>query len=172
MEIITYVLSGAVEHRDSLGTVARIGAGEVQRMSAGRGLEHSETNPSPNERAHLLQIWIVPSKLGLEPSYEQTTLPPPDPAGELRLIAGGTPQHGALMVHQDVNLYRAIIAPGGELNISLRPGRHAWLQVVAGIVELEAGELRTGDGLGVSEEDELRVQSPRVGAELLVFDLA
>lgn len=172
MEIISYVLSGALAHKDSLGIGAVIRPGEIQRMSAGTGVEHSEFNASDSEPVHFLQIWIVPDRQGIPPSYEQTAMPPVS-EGETRLDPIGSPdgRDGSVTIHQDVRLYRAVIAEGGELSVPIAAGRHAWVQVARGIADIEGGELREGDGLAVSESERLHLSSA-TGAELLVFDLA
>lgn len=172
MEIISYVLSGSLEHKDSLGTGAVIRPGEIQRMSAGTGVQHSEYNASKSEPVHFLQIWIVPDRRGIAPSYEQKALPAVD-GGESRLDLIGSPDGRAdsVTIHQDVFLYRAVLAEGGALSVPITPQRHAWLQIVRGTAELEGDELREGDGLAVSQIENLQLTSG-TGAELLVFDLA
>jgi redox-sensitive bicupin YhaK (pirin superfamily) len=172
MEILSYVLEGALEHKDSLGTGAVIRPGELQRMSAGTGVRHSEYNASPDEPVHFLQIWIEPAETDLPPSYEQSALPEVAP-DETRIDLIGSPdgRRGSVTIHQDVLLYRAIIAAGGEVDLPLRPEHHAWVQVVRGAVNLEEGELREGDGLAVSATTALPASSS-TGAELLLFDLA
>jgi redox-sensitive bicupin YhaK (pirin superfamily) len=172
MEIISYVLDGALEHKDSIGTGAVIRPGELQRMSAGTGVEHSEFNASSTDPVHFLQIWIVPETRGIAPSYEQKTLPPVA-EGETRLdlIGSRDGREGSVTIHQDVSLYRATLAEGGALSVPIAPGRHAWVQVARGVRELDGGELREGDGLAVSDVADLNLSSA-IGAELLVFDLA
>jgi redox-sensitive bicupin YhaK (pirin superfamily) len=172
MEIITYVLEGALEHRDSLGTGSVIRPGEVQRMSAGRGITHSEFNASPDERVHLLQIWITPARLGLDPGYEQKTIPI-EANGGLRLIAAPDGRNGTVTIHQDAEVYAARLKAGAETTHTLRPGRHAWVQVARGAVTLNGKELKAGDGAAASQEDELRLRAGEGGgAELLVFDMS
>jgi redox-sensitive bicupin YhaK (pirin superfamily) len=172
MEIISYVLEGALEHKDSLGTGAVIRPGEIQRMSAGAGVQHSEFNASSTEPVHFLQMWVIPEAPGLQPSYEQKALPPvAEGESRLDLIGSRDGREGSVVIHQDVALYRATIAAGGSLQIPLAPGRHAWVQVARGIVEIEDGELREGDGLAVSDAQSLTMTSG-TGAEVLVFDLA
>jgi redox-sensitive bicupin YhaK (pirin superfamily) len=172
MEIISYVLEGALEHKDSLGTGAVIRPGEIQRMSAGTGVEHSEFNASGSEPVHFLQIWIIPAQRGIVPSYEQKALPSVE-AGETRLDLIGSPdgREGSVIIHQDLLLYRAMLADGGVLNIPIASGRHAWVQVARGTVEIDGGEMREGDGLAISDAAALALNST-TGAELLVFDLA
>jgi redox-sensitive bicupin YhaK (pirin superfamily) len=171
MEIITYVLEGALEHRDSLGNGSVIRPGDGQRMSAGRGIRHSEFNASKSEPVHLLQIWIMPEQRGLEPGYEQKAFPAEEKRGKLRLIAAREPKNGAVKIHQDVNLYVAQLAPGEQVEHALAPERHAWLQVAKGAVELNGKALGQGDGAAVSEETKLAIQA-KEDAEVLLFDLA
>lgn len=172
MEILSYVLDGALRHEDSLGTGSVIRPGELQRMSAGSGIRHSERNASDQDPVRFLQIWILPDRRGIEPSYEQRALPPAA-EGETRLDLIGSPdgRGGTVTIHQDVLLHRATLGAGGRLDVPLRPGRHAWVQAVRGVAELDGGELREGDGVAVSEAAAIRLTSP-IGAELLVFDLA
>jgi redox-sensitive bicupin YhaK (pirin superfamily) len=171
MEIITYVLEGALAHKDSLGTGAVIRPGDGQRMSAGTGIQHSEFNASKDEPVHLLQIWIFPEKKGLEPSYEQKSFPDEEKQGKLRLIAARDPRDGAVKVHQDVELYVTKLAPGDKVTHTLREGRHAWLQVARGAVTLNGTPLQQGDGAGVSDERALQIAGEQ-DAEVLLFDLA
>jgi redox-sensitive bicupin YhaK (pirin superfamily) len=171
MEILTLVLSGALEHSDSLGTGSVIRPGEVQRMSAGTGITHSEYNHSKLEPVHFLQIWILPEDRGLPPSYEQRKLRLEDRQGQFQLVGDRHGTAGAVTIHQDVCFYMAQLEPGAILNQNLPDGRHAWLQVMRGIVELNGDELREGDGASISKESLLEI-STKVGAELLLFDLA
>jgi redox-sensitive bicupin YhaK (pirin superfamily) len=172
MEIITYILEGALEHRDSLGTGSVIRPGEVQRMSAGRGITHSEFNASPDERVHLLQIWLTPSRTGLDPGYEQKTIVV-EANGGLRLIAAPDGRDGAVTIHQDAEVYAARLKAGAETAHYLKPGRHAWVQVARGGLTLNDKAMKAGDGAAVSQEAELRLQADRnEGAELLLFDMS
>ena len=172
MEIISYVLEGALEHKDSLGTGAVIRPGEIQRMSAGTGVSHSEYNASKTDPVHFLQIWIVPDTNGIAPSYEQITMPAV-PQGESRLDVIGSHggKNGGVTIHQDVQLYRAMLAEGGNISVPIAPGRHAWVQVARGIAELDGEEMREGDGLAISKTDVFGLNSS-AGAEILIFDLA
>jgi len=172
MEILSYVLAGALEHKDSLGVGAVIRPGELQRMSAGTGVEHSEFNASKSEPVRFLQIWIEPASRGIAPSYEQRALPKAM-EGETRLdlIGSQDGRNGSVTIHQDVLLYRAILGEGGAIEVPVAPDRHAWVQVARGTVEVQGGELREGDGLAVSDQSALTIKST-TGAELLVFDLA
>jgi redox-sensitive bicupin YhaK (pirin superfamily) len=175
MEILTYVLSGELTHQDSLGNAGPIRAGEVQRMTAGTGVLHSEANRSSTDPVHLLQIWILPDRPGRTPGYEQHALDPDGAREHWQLIASADGRDGAVTVHQDVALYRA--RPAAEaveaLRYDLAPGRHAWLQVVRGAVVLNGLPLRAGDAAAVSDEPALWVGAEGPGeAEVLLFDLA
>ena len=171
MEIITYVLEGALEHKDSLGTGAAIAPGEAQRMSAGTGISHSEFNQSQTDPVHLLQIWIIPDKEGLQPSYEQRDFPLEEKRGKLRLLAARDGRDGAVTVHQDVDLFVTLLAPGEQVIHQLKPNRHAWVQVARGAVQLNGMQLKAGDGAAVSEEEKLEI-SANDTSEILLFDLA
>jgi quercetin 2,3-dioxygenase len=171
MEIITYVLEGALEHKDSLGTTGVIRPGEVQRITAGAGVQHSEFNHSETDSVHLLQIWILPEKKGLKPEYEQKKFDREALKGQLRLIAARDGRDGAVKVHQDVSLYAGALPTGGKVVHSLKPGRHAWLQVARGAVTLNGQSLRAGDGAAVSDEEHLEIAATK-DAEVLLFDLA
>jgi len=171
MEIITYVLKGALEHKDSLGTGSVIRPGDGQRMSAGRGIRHSEMNPSQADPVHLLQIWILPDRQGHDPSYEQKSFPEEEKRGRLRLIASPDGKDGSVTIHQDARLYVSLLDPGQQVQHALAKGRHAWLQVAKGGVELNGQTLKQGDGAAVSDEQELAVRATG-GAEILLFDLA
>jgi redox-sensitive bicupin YhaK (pirin superfamily) len=171
MEIITYLLEGALEHKDSLGTGSVIRPGDGQRMSAGTGIRHSEFNPSPTDPAHLLQIWIMPDERGHEPSYEQKSFPAEEKQGKLRLIASPDGKDGSVTIHQDAKLYATLLKPGETVQHDLGAKRHAWLQVAKGAVELNGQTLNQGDGAAVSEESGLTIQGTQ-DAEILLFDLA
>jgi redox-sensitive bicupin YhaK (pirin superfamily) len=170
MEIITYVLSGAVEHKDSLGTGSVIHPGDAQIMSAGTGISHSEFNPSPTEPLHLLQIWILPDKEGLAPRYEQKAFSIEEKRGKLRLIAAKDGRDGAVIIHQDVDLYTSVLESGDVVNYHVKPGRYAWLQIAQGIASLNGEELRAGDGVQITGEEQLEI-STNISAEILLFDL-
>ena len=171
MEIITYVLSGQLEHKDSLGTGSVILPGDGQRMSAGRGIRHSEYNPSPTEKVHLLQIWIMPDKQGHEPGYEQKSFPEAEKRGKLRLIASRDGAEGSVKINQDAKLFVTLLSPGDEVKHALGAKRHAWLQVAKGEVELNGKKLHQGDGAAISDEKNLTVKGIK-DAEVLLFDLA
>jgi redox-sensitive bicupin YhaK (pirin superfamily) len=171
MEIISYVLEGALAHKDSMGTGSVIRPGDVQRMSAGTGVLHSEMNPSPNEPVHFLQIWLMPDQRGIPPSYEEKRFDTLDKEGRLRLVAAPDARDGALAINQDVDLYAGVFKAGEGTKFELRPGRHAWLQVARGGVTLNGELLKQGDGAAVSDEPALDLKATE-DAELLVFDLA
>ena len=171
MEIISYVLEGALEHRDSLGTGSIIRPGDVQRMTAGTGVTHSESNPSPTEPVHFLQIWITPADDDLDPSYEQRTLEPAELRGTLKLIGAPDGRDGAVTIHQDVQIFASRLDVGPVVTQKIRAGRHAWVQVVDGGLDVNGVALAAGDGAAVSDEPELRIRATR-DAHFLVFDLA
>jgi len=168
MEILTYVLEGALAHQDSLGNGSIIRPGDVQRMSAGTGVTHSEYNASKQAPARLLQIWLLPNAKNLPPSYEQTTLPLS--AKPLVLIASGT-KAAAVTIHQDVDIYRGLLPAGATVSQALDPARHAWIQVAAGSLYLNDQLLNSGDGAQVSAESRLEFRTNQ-DAEFLLFDLA
>jgi hypothetical protein len=170
MEIITYVLEGALEHRDSLGTGSVIRPGEVQRMSAGTGVRHSEANPSASEPLHLLQIWIEPSKSGIAPGYEQKTFAEADKRGRLRLVASPDGAEGSVAIHQDARVYATVLGPGQQVVHRLTPGRHAWLHVARGAVTLNGRRLSAGDGASIADETSVTLAGD-TEAEALLFDL-
>ena len=170
-EIITYVLEGALEHKDSMGNGSVIRPGEVQRMSAGTGVTHSEYNSSRTEPVHFLQIWILPARSGIQPSYEQKAFPLSTSADRLLLVASRDGRDGSLTVHQDVDLYAARMASGCTATHRLRPERHAWLQVAGGKVIVSGEHLGAGDGAALSNEQSLEISADS-DAELLLFDLA
>ena len=171
MEIITWVLSGALEHKDSLGTGSVIRPGDLQRMTAGTGILHSEFNGSKTEPVHLLQIWIYPEKRGLTPGYDQRSFPAADRQGQLKLVASRDGRDGSVSVHTDASLYVAALGPGQAVKHPLAPGRAAWVQVATGSVRLNGKELVAGDGAAVENEAVLELVGVRDG-ETLVFDLA
>lgn len=168
MEIVSYIVAGAMAHRDSMGNATVIRPGEVQRMTAGTGVRHAEMNPSPTEPIHSFQIWITPERRGLAPGYEQVTLPPPVPGG-LTLLAARERHDGAVIIHQDARLYRATPGADAPVTVAIAPGRRVWLQVVRGAASANGVALAAGDGAGVTGETTLRLDGD---AEVLVFDLA
>ena len=171
MEIVTYVLDGALEHEDSLGNGSVLRHGDVQRMSAGRGVLHSEFNPSASEAVRLLQIWLLPERAGIDPGYEERHFPVEQKRGRLQLLVSPEGEDGSLRIHQDARVYSTILGAGESLEHPLAGGRHAWVQVARGALALNGVELAEGDGAAVSEEAALRLEG-REEAEVLVFDLA
>ncbi len=170
MEIISYVLEGGLEHKDSMGTGAVIKPGDVQRMSAGTGVTHSEYNASKHEPVHFLQIWLLPDKRGIAPGYEQKTFSREDKAGRLRLVASPDGRDGSVTVHADARLFAGLFDEGQSAEHPLATGRHAWVHVVRGKVRVNGVELATGDGAALSEESLVRIEGIEPG-EVLVFDL-
>lgn len=171
MEIVTYVLSGALEHRDSMGNGEVLRAGELQRMTAGTGITHSEFNPSATEPVHLVQIWLHPREQGLPPSYEQKRFDATERQNRLRLVASPDGLDGSLKIHQDAQIYLSNLQAHHQLAHHIAPSRHAWLQVLRGSVNVNGLDLETSDGLQVSEETELTIRASKA-AEILLFDLA
>jgi len=171
MEIITYVLKGKLEHKDSLGTGSVILPGDGQRMTAGSGIRHSEFNPSTTEPVHLLQIWIQPEKAALPPSYEQKTFLEAEKRGKLRLIASRNANDGSVKINQDAKLYVSLLKPGEEVGHEFNAGRYGWLQVARGAIELNGSKLNQGDGAAISNEKQLSIKATEE-AEVLLFDLA
>jgi quercetin 2,3-dioxygenase len=168
MEILTWILEGALEHRDNTGGSGVIRPGELQHMTAGSGVTHSEFNPSPKDPVHLLQIWVVPNRRGLKPGYEQLSFADSELRNKFALVAG--PQ-APITIHQDANLYIARLDKGAEAEHSLEPDRHAWVQVARGAVEVNGKQLQAGDGAAISNESGVRVAAQKP-SEVLVFDLA
>ncbi len=168
MEILTWMLDGALEHRDSMGSGATIRPGELQHMSAGSGIMHSEFNPSPKDPAHLLQIWITPDRKNRKPQYEQLAFPDKDLRGKFHHVAG---PHAPVTIHQDADLFIARLDEGQETKHALKPERHAWVQVARGSITLNGVNLKEGDGAAISKESEVRV-SAKKPSEVLLFDLA
>jgi redox-sensitive bicupin YhaK (pirin superfamily) len=171
MEIVTYVLSGALTHRDSLGTEGVLRPGELQRMTAGTGIRHGEFNGSETEPVHLYQIWLLPERTGLSPSYEQRSFAAEERRGRFRVVASPDGRDGSLTIRQDATLHLATLDVGEEATHVLQPGRHAWLQVLRGRVALDAQPLAAGDGAAVSAEPGLTVRAEEP-SEVLLFDLA
>jgi redox-sensitive bicupin YhaK (pirin superfamily) len=170
MEIISYVLDGALEHKDSLGNGTVIQPGEVQRMSAGTGILHSEFNPSQAEPVHFLQIWIIPDRAGLPPSYEQKSFPIDRRRGQLRLVAAPDGRDGTVTVHQDARLFVANLEAGEGVVHEIEHGRGLWLQLARGIVAVNGTEMREGDGAAVEDEPAIAIEAD-TDAEFLLFDL-
>lgn len=170
MEIISYVLDGALEHKDSIGTGSIIRPGDVQRMSAGTGVQHSEFNASDSDPVHFLQIWIIPEQNGLEPSYEQKAFSDDDKRGQLRLVGSRDGRDGSVTIHQDVSLFASLLANDDEVDYELGEGRHGWLQVARGAVRLDDHELSAGDGVALKGKRALKIQGVN-DAEVLLFDM-
>ena len=168
MEILTWILDGSLEHKDSMGTGAVVRPGELQHMTAGTGVRHSEFNLSPKEPVHLLQIWITPERKGLKPEYEQLKFTDADLHNQFGLVAG---PKAPVTIRQDANLYIARLDEGKEAKHAIQDGRHAWVQVARGAVKLNGVDLKAGDGAAVSKETEVRVEAKK-SSEVLLFDLA
>jgi quercetin 2,3-dioxygenase len=171
MEIITYVLSGELQHKDSLGNGEIIKPGDAQIMSAGTGINHSEFNPSESNPVHFLQIWILPNQKGIVPRYEQRSFSPEEKHGKLRLIAAPDGRNGAVTIYQDVELYVAQLESGQKIDYSVKPERYAWLQVAEGSITLNDESLQAGDGVQISGAENLTMQTD-TETEILLFDLA
>ena len=171
MEILTWILAGGLEHKDSLGSGGVIRPGEIQRMTAGRGIVHAEMNASAAEPVHLLQIWILPERKGLAPGYEQKAIPAGELNDRLRLVASRDGRDGSVTIHQDADVHAARLSSGCEAGMGLRKGRGAWVQVAKGEIDLNGRRLQAGDGAAVEGEERLTLAA-RTEAEALVFDLA
>ena len=171
MEIISYVLDGALAHKDSTGTEAVIRPGEVQRMTAGTGVRHSEFNASDKEPVHFLQIWVLPEEEGLAPGYEQRAFADAEKRGKLRLVASRDGRDGSVTVHQDVDLYATLLGADDKVSYDLKPGRHAWVQVARGQVRLNGELLKEGDGAAIVQVETIALEGA-TDAEVLLFDLA
>jgi redox-sensitive bicupin YhaK (pirin superfamily) len=171
MEIISYVLEGGLQHRDSIGTGSVIRPGDVQRMSAGTGVAHSEYNTSKTEPVHFLQIWLLPSERGIKPSYEQKAFPDAEKRGRLRVVASPDGRDGSVTIHTDAVVYAGLFDKEEATELRLDRGRHAWVHVARGKVRVNGRELKAGDGAALSQEDVVRIEGVG-GGEVLVFDLA
>jgi redox-sensitive bicupin YhaK (pirin superfamily) len=170
MEIVTYVLEGTLAHRDSLGSVEMLRPGELQRMTAGTGIMHSEFNPSETEPVHLYQIWLFPERRGLEPSYEQKPFPEVERRDQLRLVASADGSDGSLVIRQDARLFLGALTEGTQITRPLAKGRHAWLQVLRGVVDVNGIALNAGDGASATDESAIALRSVEK-SEVLLFDL-
>src|SRR5436190_1688252 len=170
MEIITYILEGALKHEDSMGNGSVIRPGDVQRMTAGTGVKHSEKNASATERVHLLQIWILPHTVDLEPGYEQKAFTEAERRGQLRLIASEDGSDGSVQLHQDVSLFASTLADGQAVEHTMDQSRYAWIQVARGSISVNDEQAEQGDGLVVVGESDLKIKA-RENAEILLFDL-
>jgi redox-sensitive bicupin YhaK (pirin superfamily) len=171
MEIVSYVVSGALQHWDDMGNGSTITRGRIQRMTAGRGVRHAEKNGSDSDVTHLIQIWIIPEDYGLDPSYEEKLIPDEEKKNTLKLLASRNPDAGAVKIHQDAAIYASILDPGVALSHTLSPGRHAWLHLISGEVTVNGETLKPGDSMGVSEESEVRIEANDT-SEILLFDLS
>lgn len=171
MEIISYVLAGELEHKDSMGNGTIIRPGDVQRMSAGTGVTHSEFNPSADMPVHFLQIWIVPERTGLPPSYEQKTFGVQEKRGRLCLVGSRGAHDGSVTIHQDVNLFAALLEEGQRVVHELAPGRHAWIHLARGAIELNGQHLEAGDAAGIALAGPIALAG-QTSSEVLLFDMA
>ena len=172
MEIISYVLQGELEHKDSIGNGSVIRPGDVQRMSAGTGIAHSEFNASTTDPVHFLQIWIMPEKAGIEPSYEQKNFPLEEKQGKLKLVASADGRDDSVTIHQDANLYVAVLNQGDRITYNTNNNRSLWIQIARGSAEINGQALQTGDGAAITEEKELELFATTDNTEILLFDLA
>ena len=170
MEIITYMIDGELSHRDSMGNGETIRPSEVQRMTAGTGVRHSEYS-SPTNKTHLLQIWILPEKNNLQPGYEQKLFATEEKQGRLRLVASRGGDDGSVHINQDVKLYASILSDGDEVSLDLAKGRHAWIQLISGSLDVNGQMLKRGDGAAVSEQASLKIKALADKSEFLLFDL-
>ena len=170
MEIITYVISGELSHRDSMGNGETIRPNDVQRMTAGTGVQHSEYS-SPTDKTHLLQIWILPEAKNLAPAYEQKGFSTEEKMGKLRLVASRGGDDGSVHINQDVKLYASILQNGEEVSLDLADGRHAWVQLIGGTLQVNGQVLNAGDGAAISDETELKIKALDEKSEFLLFDL-
>jgi len=171
MEIVTYVLKGALEHRDSMGNGEVLRAGEFQRMSAGTGITHSELNPSSDQPAHLYQIWLFPKTKGITPSYEQRRFDPDGRRNRWQLVASPDATEDSLAIHQDAHIFLADLDSGEILTHPLSPNRYAWVQILRGTVSVDGTELSAGDGVAISSQNDLRIHG-KTPSEIMLFDLA
>jgi redox-sensitive bicupin YhaK (pirin superfamily) len=171
MEIISYVLEGALEHKDSIGNGSVIRPGDMQVMSAGTGTRHSEFNPSKSEPVHFLQIWVLPDRQGLAPRYDQKTFPASEKRGRLRLIGSPDGRDGSIVIHQDADIYDALLSSGDAVTNNLKTGHKSWVEVVRGAVEVNGKAADAGDGVAIEDEAVVTVMSHADDSEVLVFDL-
>ncbi|MGB2926355.1 MAG: pirin family protein [Limnothrix sp.] len=171
MEIVTYVLEGELEHKDNIGNGSIMRPGDVQRMSAGKGILHSEFNPSPDQPVHLLQIWIIPNQMGIEPSYEQTFFSQEDKQNQLKLVASPDGHDGSVVIHQDASIYASILAKDASVTHLFEGDRRAWIQVTKGSLTLNGETLKAGDGAGITNEKAITLVGQDSNTEFLLFDL-
>ena len=172
MEIISYVLEGELEHKDSVGNCSVIRPGDIQRISAGTGIAHSEFNTSSTDPVHFLQIWVLPEQNGIQPSYEQQHFSLEEKQSELRLIVSSDGRNNSLMIHQDANIYVAVLDSGDRITHHTDPRRSLWLQITRGSVEIKGQILQIGDGAAITEERDLTIKATAQNTEVLLFDLA
>lgn len=171
MEIVSYVISGALEHKDSMGNGEVLKPGEFQRISAGSGITHSEFNPSQTDPTHFYQIWLLPDRQDIEPSYEQKRFEPTEMQNQLRLVASPDGADGSLFIHQDVRIYLGTLDAGNQIDIPITPGRYAWLQVVAGNLTANGDQLATSDGAAISDEGQIQLKATDE-SKVIWFDMA
>ncbi|MFZ1097028.1 MAG: pirin family protein [Xanthobacteraceae bacterium] len=171
MEIISYVLEGALEHKDSIGTGSVIRPGDIQVMSAGTGIRHSEFNHSKTEPVHFLQIWVLPDREGLSPRYDQKTFGKSEKSGRLRLVGSPDGRDGSILIHQDVAIYDVVLGSANSVKHQLKPGRKSWVQVVRGSVDVNGKAASAGDGVALVDEAGLTITAREDNSEILVFDL-
>lgn len=171
MEIVSFVLDGDLEHKDSMGNGSILGPGMFQRMTAGSGIEHSEFNASKTERLHFYQIWILPEKNGLDPGYEERTFTQDEKRNQFRLVASHAGESNSLIIHQDVSIYLSLLEEGKKLKYQFNQGRHAWLQLINGKLKVNDFVLEASDGIAISKETELRISALQ-SCEFMLFDLA
>src|SRR3954462_7195748 len=172
MEIISYVLEGALSHQDSMGTKATLRPGDIQVMSAGTGVRHSEFNGDPREKVHFLQMWIEPDKAGTQPRYADRTIPLAEKLNRLRLPRSRDGRDGSLPIHQDASVYATVVEPGHSLKLDLNPGRAAWVHVARGELQVNGQSLKTGDGAALTEEQAVELVGTKAQGEAIIFDLA
>ena len=172
MEIISYVLEGALEHKDSIGTGSVIRPGDVQVMSAGTGIRHSEFNHSKKDPVHFLQIWVMPDRQGLKPRYDQKNFPDMEKRGRLRLVGSPDGRDGSIVIHQDTEIYDALLSRGHAVTHTLKAGRKSWIQVVGGAVDVNGKPAVAGDGVAAEDEAVVSITARADDTEVLVFDLA
>ncbi len=171
MEILSYVIEGAIAHKDSTGSEEVLPQNEWQRMTAGTGIRHSEYNPSDTEKLHFYQVWILPQEEGLEPGYEQKMFPPGEKTGKLKLVASNDARDGSIKIHQDVSVFNSILNPGEEVSYDLTKERFGWLQVVRGSLKINGETLNQSDGASISDEESVSIQALAQETEFILFDL-
>lgn len=171
MEIVSFILKGALEHKDSMGNGEVLRPSELQRISAGKGITHSEFNPSDDEITHFYQIWLLPAQKGIDPSYEQKLFDPAGRKNQFQLVASPNAEAGSLLIHQDARIYLAEMEAGKQIDYEIPSNRHAWLQVMHGKISINGESLSTSDGVAISDETKLKIQSEE-NSQIMLFDLA